>query len=512
MSHAPSEPLRVLIIDDELAHAEVIGEGLERVGYECVVAGSGQLGAKKIEQESFDVIITDLKMAGVDGMEIVRKAQARQPEAKVIVITGYGDVNSAVRAMKEGADHFMLKPIDLDQLRTIVAKTAEGLRRERELRRQLDERFGLGGIIGNSPKMAQVITRIKQFAPTNAPVLILGENGTGKELVARALHNNSPRRAKPFVAMNCTAFNENLLDDELFGHEAGAYTGADKVRQGRFEYASGGTLFLDEIGDMPLNLQAKLLRVLEIGEVTRLGSNTPIKVDVRLLSATNRDLEAMIADGKFRQDLYFRLKVGTIRLPPLRERGGDDIRLLANHFLKQFNTKHGKNVERIGDDLQRAFRVYSWPGNVRELRNLIESMVVQDSDGVLHLDDVEEGEPIRRVAGLETPRTGVDALVGRPLSEVELYYMQRALELTGGNREEAARILGIGERTLYRMMQDARLQEQIRSAMAETGNDVVAAAAKLGLTPSVLERKLKKLGWRWDSSDSTPATVSRREN
>ena len=503
------EPLRVLVIDDEAAHAEVLGEGLQRVGYECAVATSGQQGAKRIEAETFDVILTDLKMAGVDGLEIVRRAQARQPDAKVIVVTGYGDVQSAVRAMKEGADHFLLKPIDLDQLRTIVAKTAEGLLRERGLRRQLDERFGLGGIIGNSPRVQQVITRIKQFAPTSAPVLILGENGTGKELVARALHNNSPRRHKPFVAMNCTAFNENLLDDELFGHEPGAYTGGDKLRQGRFEYASGGSLFLDEIGDMPLNLQAKLLRVLEIGEVTRLGSNTPIKVDVRLISATNRDLEQMIADGSFRQDLYFRLKVGTIRLPALRERGGDDLRLLANHFLKQFNQKHGKNVERIGDDLQRAFRSYYWPGNVRELRNLIESMVVQDADGVLRLDDVEEGEPLRKSAGLAAPRGGPDALVGRPLSEVETYYMQRTLELTGGNREEAAKILGIGERTLYRMMQDAKLQDQVRAAIAECGGNVSAAAAKLGLTPGTLERKLKKLGIQAKEEENHDDTTTR---
>jgi two-component system response regulator HydG len=489
------ESLRVLVVDDEAAHAEVICEGLERVGYDCTVATSGQQGAKKIDAENYDVIITDLKMAGVDGLEIVRKARAKQPEAKVIVITGFGDVNSAVRAMKEGADQFLLKPIDLDQIRTIVAKSAEGLLRERDFRRQLDERFGLGGIIGNSPKIQQVITRIKQYAPTTAPVLILGENGTGKELVARALHNNSPRKHKAFVAMNCTAFNENLLDDELFGHEPGAYTGADKLRQGRFEFASGGTLFLDEIGDMPLNLQAKLLRVLEIGEVTRLGSNTPIKVDVRLISATNRDLEQMINEGKFRNDLYFRLKVGTIRLPPLRERGGD-IPLLASHFLKQFDQKHGKNVEAIDEDLQRAFRTYQWPGNVRELRNLIESAVVHDVDGRLKLDDVEEGEPLRRAAGLAGPRGGAEGLVGRPLSEVEAYFMQRALELTAGNREEAARMLGIGERTLYRMMQDSKLQEQIRSAMAESGNDISAAAAKLGITPATLERKLKKLGIR----------------
>ncbi len=395
-----SEALRVLIVDDDASLAEVIAEGLERVGYECTTATSGSAGARKIEAEAFDVILTDLKMAGVDGLEIVRKAQARQPEAKVIVITGFGDVNSAVQAMKEGADHFLLKPIELDQLRTIVAKSAEGLLREREFRRQLDERFGFEGIIGNSPKMQQVITRLKSFAPTNATVLILGESGTGKELVARALHNNSPRKHKPFAAMNCTAFNENLLDDELFGHEAHAFTGADKLRKGRFEHANGGTLFLDEVGDMPLNLQAKLLRMLENGEVVRIGANESVKVDVRLISATHRDLEAMVAEGKFRQDLYFRLRVGTIRLPPLRGRGGDDFRLLSNHFLKYFSHKYGKKIDRIGDSLYRAFRAYSWPGNVRELRNMIESMAVQDSDGELTLEDVDESEPLRKAAGV----------------------------------------------------------------------------------------------------------------
>jgi two-component system response regulator HydG len=497
MANTPDEPLRVLVIDDEAAHAEVIAEGLVRVGFDCTVATSGQQGARQIENETFDLILTDLKMAGVDGLEIVRLAQARQPEAKVIVITGFGDVTSAVRAMKEGADHFLQKPIDLDQLRTIVAKSAEGIHRERDLKRQLDERFGLGGIIGNSPRMQQVITRIKQYAPTDSTVLILGENGTGKELVARALHNNSPRRHKPFVAMNCTALNENLLDDELFGHEPGAYTGADKLRQGRFEFAHGGTLFLDEIADMPLNLQAKLLRVLEVHEVVRLGSNTPIKTNVRLLSATNKDLEALIVRGKFRNDLYFRLKVGIIRLPPLRERGGDDIRLLSSAFLKQFNEKHGKNVARIGEELHRAFRDYAWPGNVRELRNLIESMVVQDSDRVLTLDDVEEGEPLRRL----TPQAAAspanaDGLVGRPLTDVMLYYVERALDQTKGNREEAARMLGIAERTLYRMMQEGKLQVRIREALAESAGDVAAAAAGLGLNPASLKRKMKKFGMR----------------
>jgi two-component system response regulator HydG len=498
MADSTVEPLRVLVIDDEAAHAQVVAEGLDRVGYDCTVATTGQQGAKRIESEQFDVILTDLKMAGVDGLEIVRKAKARQPEAKVIVITGFGDVNSAVKAMKEGADHFVQKPIDMEQLRTVVAKTVEGMLRERELRRQLDERFGLAGIIGNSPKMLQVITRIKQYAPTDSTVLILGENGTGKELVARGLHNNSLRRNKPFVAMNCTAFNENLLDDELFGHEAGAYTGADKLRQGRFEFANGGTLFLDEIGDMPLTLQAKLLRVLEVHEIVRLGANAPIKIDVRVISATNRDLEAMIAEGKFRSDLYFRLKVGIIRLPPLRERGGDDIRLLSNAFLRQFNEKHGKHVLKISEELHKAFREYSWPGNVRELRNIIESGVVQDSDGILSLDDVEEGEPIRRVQPfMASGRGGAEEMVGRPLSEIQAYFLQRTLDRAGGNREEAAKMLVVGERTLYRMIQEAKAMEQIRDALAKFGGDLDAAAQSIGMKDAEeINQRMKKLGMK----------------
>jgi two-component system response regulator HydG len=492
-----TEPLRVLVIDDNPSHANLVAEGLERVGYVCSVANTGTAGAKKIEAEEFDVILTDLRMAGVDGLGIVRKAKQELPDAEVIVITGFGDVHTAVEAIKLGAAHYLLKPVDLAELRAIVDKSAERLRlarSNRELRRQLDERFGFEGVIGNSPKMQQVVARLKAFAATNATVLILGESGTGKELVAKALHTNSPRKNKPFVAMNCTAFNENLLDDELFGHEAGAFTGADRMRKGRFEHANGGTLFLDEVGDMPLPLQAKLLRVLENGEVIRLGSNEPIKVDVRLISATHRDLEAMIAEGKFRQDLYHRLKVGTIRLPPLRERGALDISLLAEHFLREFNERHHKKTT-VSPEVLQAFKDYGWPGNVRELRNVIESMVVQDFDGVLTMVDVEEGEPLRKAAGGDGGgRGGPDQLVGRPLSEVERYYMQKALELTNGNREEASKLLGIGERTLYRVIQDWKLQDRIKQVLAESNGDVPAAAAKLNMKPDALERKLKKLG------------------
>src|SRR5438067_2489791 len=331
------DPIRVLIIDDEPFHAEAVAESLQRVGYECSVATSGRAGASRLEREDFDVVLTDLRMADMDGLAILRKAKQDLPNAEVVLITGHGDVKTAVEAIKQGAANYLTKPVDMVELRAIVDKAAERLRlahANRELKRQLDEKFGFEGVIGNSPKMHEIIDRLRNIAPTSAAVLIQGETGTGKELVAKAIHTNSPRKNKPFVAMNCTALNENLLDDELFGHEPGAFTGADRLRKGRFEYANGGTLFLDEVGDMPLALQAKLLRVLENGEVYRVGSNDPIKVDVRLVSATHRDLEAMIAEGKFRQDLYFRLKVGLVKLPPLRERR-EDIPLLTQHFLKE---------------------------------------------------------------------------------------------------------------------------------------------------------------------------------
>src|SRR5437762_7465458 len=324
------EPLRVLVIDDEEFHAEAVAESLQRVGYECVIATSGSAGARKIEQEDFDVVLTDLRMEDMDGLAILRKAKQDLPDAEVVLITGHGDVKTAVQAMQQGAAHYLLKPVDLAELRAMVDKAAERLRlarTNRELKRQLDEKFGFEGVVGNSPKMHKVIDQLRTLAPTSATVLIHGETGTGKELVAKAIHNNSPRKNKPFVAMNCTALNENLLEDELFGHEPGSYTGADRLRKGRFEHANGGTLFLDEVGDMPVTLQAKLLRVLEDKEVFRIGSNEPIKVSVRLISASNRDLEAAVANGAFRQDLYYRLKVATIKLPPLRERR-EDIPLL----------------------------------------------------------------------------------------------------------------------------------------------------------------------------------------
>jgi two-component system response regulator HydG len=451
------EPLRVLVIDDDKLLAETIAESLERRGHACTVATTGKAGAGKLDQEQFDVVLTDLKMADFDGLAVVEKCRQVQRDTEIFVITGFGDVKTAVEAMKRGASHYLQKPIDLAELRAVVDKSAERVRTVRELREQLDEKFGFEGVIGNSAKMQQLVLReLKAFAPTAASVLILGENGTGKELVARALHTNSPRKAKPFVALNCAALNENLLDDEMFGHEDGAYTGSKGQRKGRFEHAHGGTLFLDEVGDMPLSLQAKLLRVLENGEIVRIGANDPVKVDVRIISATNKDLWKEVEAGKFRRDLFFRLKVGTIKLPALRERGKEDIVQLGNHFLKELAKRHGKPIPRVAIAVWKAFENYDWPGNVRELKNLLDTMVILDQDGELTLDDLPEDAGVRPhgIPGTPVIASGPDYLIGKPLEDVERFYTEKALELAKGNREEAAKILGIAERTLYRKLQE----------------------------------------------------------
>jgi two-component system response regulator HydG len=497
------EGIRVLVVDDDKAHAEVVAESLARVGYETERVNSGSAAFKKLEGEPFDIIVTDLRLGDTDGLAVLKSAKTHNPDAEVVVITGHADVRTAVDAIKQGAAHYLTKPLDMGELRSVLERSGEKIRLaqvNRDLLRQIDEKFGFEGVVGSSPKMHELIAKLRHIAPTNATVLVQGETGTGKELVAKALHNNSNRRGKPFVAMNCTALNENLLDDELFGHEAGAYTGAEKMRKGRFEHANGGTLFLDEVGDMPLPLQAKLLRVLENNEITRIGSNDPLKVNVRVVSATHRDLEQAVADGKFRQDLYFRLNRLKVRIPPLRERR-EDIPLLANHFMKEFNQLHGKHVTSISEAVRRAMATYDWPGNVREIRNFIESMVVLDMDGVLGIDDVQEGEVLNRIPSAQTTHQGPDSLVGRPLSEVERYYIEQALTLMQGNREEAAKLLGIGERTLYRVIQDWKLQDKIKDAMAQGGGDLGKAAEILGLTLPTLQRKMKKMAMLDEGSD-----------
>ncbi len=386
------QQIRVLVVDDEEPHAIAVAESLGRVGYECVVATSGGEALRLIEEQVFDIIITDLIMEGVGGMEVLAKAKRELPDAGVVILTGHSTVKTAVTAMQAGASNYLIKPLDINELRTVADKASQSQRLQRsniELQRQLNERFGFEGVIGSSPSMHSVVAKLRQIAPTSASVLITGESGTGKELVAKALHINSPRKNKPFVPLNCAELGEHVLESELFGHVKGAFTGADRDRIGRFQYANGGTLFLDEIGDMPMTIQVKLLRVLETGEIVRVGTNDPVKVNVRLISATHRDLADAISEGKFRQDLYHRLKVVSVKLPPLRERR-DDIPLLIDYFLKDFAAAHDKAIRAVTPAVRKVLLAYSWPGNVRELRNVIESMVVMDADGVLDTDDLTE--------------------------------------------------------------------------------------------------------------------------
>jgi two-component system, NtrC family, response regulator HydG len=458
-NHQFDPPAEVLIVDNDQSHADTVAESLERVGYHCRVAVSGNEGARLIEETPFDLVITDLVMNDIDGLGILARSKDEQPDAEVILMTGHGTVASAVEAMRRGAFNYLLKPLDIAQLRANAEKAIESSRLKRtnvELKRRLDERFGFEGVIGDSPQMRDVIERLKRIAPTNASVLIQGETGTGKELVAQAIHQNSPRKNKPFVALNCAALSENILESELFGHVKGAFTDASADRVGKFEYAHGGTMFLDEVGDMPMPTQIKLLRVLENGEITRVGSNHPIKVNVRILSATNRNLEDSIEAGTFRSDLYHRLKVVTIRLPTLRERS-QDIPILIDYFVRQFAGRHGKQIRGMSPAARRKLLAFDWPGNVRQLRNVVESMVVVDYDGLLDVDDLpEEFSGPSEPAG-EPSSSSLTSLVGRPLTELERLFIAETLRLTAGNREEAAKMLGIGERTLYRKIKEYEL-------------------------------------------------------
>ena len=455
--HPFDPPGEVLIIDNDQSHAETVAEGLEHVGYRCRVATSGSEGARLIEESPFDVVLTDLVMSDIDGLGVLARAKAEQPNAEVILMTGHGTVPSAVEAMRNGAFNYLLKPLELAQLRASTEKAVESSRLRQtnvELTRRLDEKFGFEGVIGESQQMHDVLERLKRIAPTNVSVLIQGETGTGKELVAQAIHQNSPRKNKPFVALNCAALSENILESELFGHVKGAFTDASSDRVGKFEYAHGGTMFLDEVGDMPLPTQIKLLRVLENGEITRVGSNNAVKVNVRTLSATNRNLEDAIEAGTFRNDLYHRLKVVTVRLPTLRERS-QDIPILIDYFLRQFTAQHGKQVRGMSPAARHKLLCCEWPGNVRQLRNVVEGMVVVDYDGLLDVDDLPEDLAGPAETTAAAPATAsLAALVGKPLGEVERLFVTETLRATGGNREEAAQMLGMGERTLYRKIKE----------------------------------------------------------
>jgi two-component system response regulator HydG len=453
----PGPPIQALVVDNDVAHAEAMADSLRSIGFECTIASGGRNAISLLEHTPFEIVISDLKMPDVGGLEVLAKCKELQPDAEVVLVTGHGTIESAVEAMQRGAFNYLLKPLDLKQLRAVVENAARSqyLRRANaELHRRLDERFGFEGVVGNSPQMHEIIARLQRISPTDATVLIQGDTGTGKELVAKAIHQNSPRKKRPFVPLNCAALSEHILESELFGHVRGAFTDASSDRQGKFEYADGGTLFLDEVGDMPIPTQIKLLRVLESGEITRVGSNEPIKVNVRILSATNRDLEKAIAAGMFREDLYHRLKVVTIKLPRLAERR-EDIPLLVDHFLKEHASRHQKRIRGISTGARRRLLSYDWPGNVRQLRNVIESMVVVDYDEVLDVDDLpEELVPASADPAAGDGASGLHELVGKSLNDIEALFIGETLKVTGGNREEAAGMLGIGERTLYRKIKE----------------------------------------------------------
>lgn len=463
----------ILIVDNDKAHARAMTESLERVGYRCTVATSGPAGIQQIERNTFHVVVTDLVMNDIDGMQVLQKAKASLPDCEVVLVTGHATVTKAVEAMQQGAFNFLEKPITPGRLRAVTGKAVEAVdlrRTNTELRQRLDEKFGFEGIVFASPKMQEVIDRLKRIAPTDATVLITGESGTGKEMIAQAIHQNSPRKSKRMKALNTRAVSETLVESELFGHVKGAFTDAASDRMGAFEYADGGTLFLDEVGDMPMSTQIKLLRVLEEHRITRVGDNKSIKVNVRLLSATNRPLDKMVEEGSFRNDLYYRLNIVTVHLPALRERP-EDVVPLMDHFRKMFIKRHGKPPCNFTPAVTRRFYAYDWPGNIRQLRNFVETMVVLDTDGSLDLNDLppelaRDGdlgyEPQSAAAAGEPrlPHVADSALIGRTMADIERWAIEETLKMTAGNREEAAKILSIGARTLYRKLDKYRQDDE----------------------------------------------------
>ncbi|MEA3313209.1 MAG: sigma-54 dependent transcriptional regulator [Caldisericota bacterium] len=433
--------VKVLVVDDEAIVREALSDWLNDIGYQVFTAENGHKALEVIEKEKPGIMIADLVMPGMDGIELMKRAKAQQPNIEVIIITAYASIPTAITAMKEGAFDYIEKPFCPERAELLVKKLAEHQELVEEnfsLRQKLEDRYRFENIIAKSSKMQRVIEVIKVVAKSNATVLITGESGTGKELVARAIHSQSHRRNKPFVAVSCAALPESLLESELFGHEKGSFTGAYAQKKGKFEFANGGTLFLDEVGEMSANIQVHLLRVLEEKEFTRVGGNEPIKVDVRVISATNKDLRKAIEKQEFREDLYYRLNVVNIELPPLRERK-EDIPLLAEHFLHKFAMENRKEVTEFSPEAIEFLLHYDWPGNVRELENAIERAIILSKDSPITSADLPQ-ENLSPVGS---------ASVGKNLKEVEKSHILNVLRETSENYSEAARILGVSRMTLY---------------------------------------------------------------
>ena len=436
--------MKILVVDDEPAQRELVSGFLARHAFEVTTARDGAEALERFRSEPADLILTDQKMPGLSGLELLAAARAVTPEVAVIVMTAYGTIEDAVAAIKAGATDYLTKPLNLDELLHRIGQVRDRQRllgENRELRAALQERHRVEGVIGESGRMQEVLSLVRRVAASDATVLIRGESGTGKELIAKAIHYASRRAAGPLVRVNCAALPETLLEPELFGHEKGAFTGAQAARRGRFELAHGGSLFLDEIGDLPLHLQVKLLRVLQEREIERVGSSHPIQVDVRLLAATHRDLEALVKAGTFRDDLYYRINVVTLAVPPLRERR-EDIPLLLDHFLVKFARANGKTIRGFTREARDTLLRYDYPGNVRELENLMERAVVLTRDEVIGLADlplsVRETEPESGEA------TGLPAAV----EGLERRMIRDALAYADGVQTRAAEALGISERVL----------------------------------------------------------------
>ncbi|NPB09826.1 MAG: sigma-54-dependent Fis family transcriptional regulator [Thermodesulfobacteria bacterium] len=454
----------ILIIEDNPDEALLLQSTLQESGYHVETAYDGTEGIEKLENSFFDVVITDLAMPKMGGLEVLEYIVENTPETICIILTGHGTIKGAVEAIKKGAYDYLTKPVRKEEITLVLEKALETrrLRRENEyLRRRLWQEWGYGEIIGKSQPMRQVFSLIEKVADTDSTILILGESGTGKELVARAIHQASHRRDGPFIPVNCGAIPEELLESELFGHEKGAFTGAIKTRVGRFELAHGGTIFLDEVSEMSPKLQVKLLRVLQERTFERVGGTRPIQVDIRVIAATNRDLEKEVREGRFREDLYYRLNVIPIKLPPLRERR-EDIPLLIEHFLKRFAKRKNREVTGISREALECLMRHDWPGNVRELENVIERMVILSNNEILALEDVPEyilgkagSPPLVNVDDFDIPEEGIN--LPHMVSEFEKRLILKALEKTGWVKNRAAKLLHINRTTLIEKMKKQKI-------------------------------------------------------
>jgi two-component system, NtrC family, response regulator HydG len=479
----PDQPI-LLVADDDPAVRQSLEKTLTREGYTVVLASDGTAALDRLRQGDVDLLLSDLKMPGMTGLELLKQAREAAPDVDVILLTAFGTVEEAVRAMKDGAIDFLTKPLQRAQLVRVIRQALERrslIQQNRALQQRLDDLLRQGNAIGVSPAFKRMLTLVDQVADSSATVLIQGESGTGKELAARAIHDRSPRRQGPFIAVNCAALPETLLESELFGYEKGAFTGAGGRKEGRFELADGGTLFLDEVADLSPVTQPKILRVLQEGEFERVGGTRTLRVDVRIVTATNQDLTQLVREKRFREDLFYRLNVITITTPPLRDRR-EDIPVLAQHFLRLYAAKNNRKLEGFADDAMSCLESYAWPGNVRELENVIERAVVLARGTAIETDNLPDNVTERPVTfKREAPESvtaasagapdGVFTIrVGTPLADVEQRLLEETLKMTKGNRTLTAKLLGIDPKTVFRKLKQAEAEDSAADGDKPSGS------------------------------------------